>query len=82
MIIKVAKMIKADIEKKKHNVSIYSSLKKDTLNKNSSDALSFLLSQISPKFKDSLVALLMNHMVTSIAANTFSMLQLALGLRW
>ena len=39
MIIKVAKMIKADIAKKKHNASTYSSLKKDTLNKSSSDTL-------------------------------------------
>ena len=42
--------------------------------------LSPLLSQISPKLKDSLVALSINHVVTSIAANTFSMLQLALAL--
>ena len=36
-IIKVTKMIKSDIAKRKHNVSTYSSLKKDTLNTNSSD---------------------------------------------
>ena len=42
--------------------------------------LSFLLSQISTKLKDSLVALMINHMVTSVAANTFSMLQLQLAL--
>ena len=80
MFIKVAKMIKADITKKKHNNLTYSSLKKDKLNENSSDTLFFLLSQISPKLKDSLVALLINHMVTSVAANTFSMFQLALAL--
>ena len=40
MIIKVAKMIKADIAQKKHNVLTYSSLKKDTLNKNLSNTLS------------------------------------------
>ena len=73
MIIKVAKMTKADIAKKKHNVSTYSSSKKDTLNENSVDTFSFLLSQISPKFKDSLVGLLINQMVTSAAANTFCM---------
>ena len=80
MIIKVAKMIKTDIAKTKHNVSTYSSLKQDTLNKNSGDTLSFLLSQISPKLKYSLVVLLINNIVTSVAGNTFSMLQLALAL--
>lgn len=54
MIIKVAKMIKADIAKKQHNVSTHSFLKKYTLYENSSKTLSFLLSQISPKLKDSL----------------------------
>ena len=78
MIIKVAKIIKADIAKKKHNVSTYSPLKKDTMNENSSDTMPLLLSQISPKLKDCLVALLINHMVANVAANTFSMLQLAL----
>ena len=38
MMIKVAKMIKADIAKKNHNVSPYSSLKKGTLNENSRDS--------------------------------------------
>ena len=80
VIIKVVKIIKADIAKKKHKFSTYSSLKKDTLNENSSDTLSYLLSQISPKLKDSLVTILINHMVTSAAANTFSMLQMALVL--
>ena len=70
IIIKVAKMIKADIAKKKQNISTYSSLKKDTPNEYSSRTLSFMLSQIFAKLKDSLVALL----------NTFSMLQLALAL--
>ena len=78
MIIQVAKIIKADIAKKKHNVSTNSSLKKDTMNENSSDTMPLLLSQISPKLKDCLVALLINHMVANVAVNTFSMLQLAL----
>ena len=68
MIIKVVKKIKADIAKKKHNASTYASLKKDTLNKSSSDTLSFMLSQISPKLKDSLVALLIRFFLR----NTFS----------
>ena len=78
MIIKVPKMIEVDIAKKKHNVLTYSSFKKEALNENSSDNLSFLLSQISTKLQDSLVAMLINHMVTSVPANTFSVWQLAL----
>ena len=44
MIIKLAKTVKAKITRKKHNVSTYLSLKKDTLNETSSDTLSFFLS--------------------------------------
>ena len=81
MIIKIAKLIKAETAKKKHIVSTYFSLKKDTnLNENSSKPLSFLLFQISPKLKYSLVALLIKDMATSVAENTFSTLQLSLAL--
>lgn len=81
MIIKIAKLIKAETAKKKRIVSTYFSLKKDTnLNENSSKPLSFLLFQISPKLKYSLVALLIKDMATSVAENTFSTLQLSLAL--
>ena len=40
MIIKLAKTVEAEITSKKHNVSTYLSLKKGTLNENSSDTLS------------------------------------------
>ena len=40
MIKKKEKMIKADIARKKHNVSAYSSLKRERLNQNSNDTLS------------------------------------------
>ena len=50
------------------------------MNGNSSDTISFLLSEIFPKLKNSLVALLINHMIKNVAANTFSILQLTLAL--
>ena len=80
MINKVAKMIKADIAKIKHNTSTYSSLNKDTLYENSSVTLSCLLSEISPKLRGSLAGILINHIVTSVTSGNFSMLQLALAL--
>ena len=80
MINKVTKMIKADIAKIKHNTSTYSSLNKDTLYENSSVTLSCLLSEISPKLRGSLAGIMINHIVTSVTSDNFSMLQLALAL--